>query len=162
MALYESELIPTASGSEWQVSPKDAGKPLEQKGFVNLLKCTQLKDVLLKDEKALPLGSVLVYEPVGKNKKPGDVRMKTPAGCFGAAEKVTAEEFKRGTNVDTQIAQLNKNPANGDKVDALQEEKRMLLMILNQKAGEEYQKTGGACLNNPGFKLVGVYVKNVN
>jgi hypothetical protein len=107
---------------------KDVGPLLQRQGFVNLLQCPEWA-ARLKDSKKLPLGAVMIYEPVDKKKEFGSIRMKTPQGCFGAAEKVSEKELAK---------------------------------ILNDKAANEYAKVGGDCGKNPGYKLIGVYVKNVN
>jgi hypothetical protein len=90
------------------IDAKDAGRLLQQHGFVNLMQCPEWA-ARLKDSRNLPLGAVMVYEPIPRKVEFGGIRMKTPQGCIGLAEK-----------------------ASGD------------------------------CGKNPGYELIGVYVKNVN
>jgi hypothetical protein len=90
------------------IDAKDAGRLLQQHGFVNLMQCPEWT-ARLKNSKNLPLGAVLVYEPLPRKIEFGSIRMKTSQGCVGLAEKA-----------------------------------------------------GGDCGKNPGYELIGVYVKNVN
>jgi hypothetical protein len=133
---------------------KDAGPLLQKQGFVNLLQCPEWA-ARLKDPKKIPLGAVMIYEPLDPKKEFGAIRMKTPQGCFGAAERVSEEELSAGvTRAEHKWVPRGhvRKKANKEAVEK----------ILNDKAADEYAKTGGDCGKNPGYKLIGVYVKNVN
>ena len=117
---------------------RKGGDLLEENGFVNLLACPDWAKKL-KDPKKIPRGAVLTYADES-GKTWGDVRMKTPKGCLSSAAPLTDEEQKH----------IGKGP---EASDAYQ--------LLAQKAAEEHVKKA-SCLDNPGFKLTGIYVKNVN
>jgi hypothetical protein len=134
-----------ATAGQLGANSKYAGVVLQRQGFVNLMQCPEWV-ARLKDSKNIPLGAVMIYVPLDPKKEFGSIRMKTPQGCFGAAERVSDEELAAG------MKHAHSKKANKEIVEK----------ILNDKAADEYAKIGGNCGKNPGYKLVGVYVKNVN
>ncbi len=141
LALQGGSLVP--AGADLGTNAADAGPLLEKYGFVNLLKCPAWKKKLGEGEKAaLPLGAILVYSPSDTNNKFGDIRMKTPEGCLGGGPKPVSDE---------ELAQASS--------DAGQRE--VVKKILTEKAAIEHIKKA-KCGKNPGYKLTGIYVKNVN
>lgn len=116
------------------------GNVLDQNAFTNLLDCPSNKK-RMQDEANIPRGAVLTYTYTGKGGKVWtEMRMKTPRGCFASAVPLNEADEKH----------LGKDPASNDD-----------FMLYAQKAVAEHLKKP-RCLDIPGFKLTGIYVKNVN
>lgn len=138
--LVYSRLVKEAYPFERNVTELDASKLLTGEGFVNLTKCKDWQNKL-KDDKRIPLGAVLTF--VSKDHKRAIVRIKTPSGCIGAAEQLSASE----------LAKMNSSsPAQSPE---------KTIEILKDLAAQEHVRKG-ECSNISGFELTGVYVKNVN
>lgn len=157
-----------AAGSLWmEPDAKKIADQLVGKKFVNLQNCSEWKNQLVKNkENAIPRGAILIYEPKSKDEFVADwvkagmtkddaedmfkgpsgmeaqFRMKTPSGCVGAAHFLTKSERES----------IDKVP---------EDQQNVVRSMLRSKAAEEHVKKH-ECLSNPGYKLTGIYVKNVN